>query len=60
MFTTPDREGNQDASPKGARFVAMEDFRILLIPEPLGNNTTGLQEESLSWRAAKNSLPTDG
>jgi hypothetical protein len=39
VLATADREGNQDASPKGDHpgFVAIEDSRTLLIPERSGN-----------------------
>ncbi len=39
VLATADREGNQDASPKGdgPGFVAVEDSRTLLIPERKGN-----------------------
>ena len=39
VLATADREGNQDASPKGDHpgFIAIEDSRTLLIPERKGN-----------------------
>ena len=39
VLATADREGNQDASPKGDHpgFIAIEDSRTLLIPERSGN-----------------------
>jgi PPOX class probable FMN-dependent enzyme len=39
VLATADRDGNQDASPKGDHpgFVAIEDSRTLLIPERSGN-----------------------
>ncbi len=39
VLATADREGNQDASPKGDHpgFIAIEDARTLLIPERKGN-----------------------
>ena len=39
VLATADRDGNQDASPKGDHpgFVAIEDPRTLLIPERSGN-----------------------
>jgi len=39
VLATADREGNQDASPKGDHpgFIAIEDTRTLLIPERSGN-----------------------
>ena len=39
VLATGDRDGNQDASPKGDHpgFVAIEDSRTLLIPERFGN-----------------------
>jgi uncharacterized protein len=39
VLATADREGNQDASPKGdgPGFVAIEDSRTVLIPERKGN-----------------------